>query len=40
MIKDSKHIANLEQGTTSTLKVQPTRRIQGDGRIEEGVYAK
>jgi hypothetical protein len=23
MIKDSKHIVNLEQGTTSTLEVQP-----------------
>jgi hypothetical protein len=32
MIKDSKHIVNLEQGTTC--------RIQGNGRREEGVYTK
>jgi hypothetical protein len=27
MIKDSKHIVNLEQGTTSTPKVQPEREL-------------
>jgi hypothetical protein len=39
MIKDSKHIVNLEQGATSTPR-GATRRIQSNGRIEEGVYTK
>jgi hypothetical protein len=37
MIKDSKHIFNLEQGTISTPKVQP-HCIQSNGRKEGRVY--
>jgi hypothetical protein len=36
MIKDSKHIVNLEQGNTSTPEVQP---VAFNGR-KEGVYTK
>jgi hypothetical protein len=39
MIKDSKHIVNLEQGATSTSEVQPCW-IQSNGRKEGGVYTK
>jgi hypothetical protein len=39
MIKDSKHIVNLEQGATSTPEVQPVA-FKSDGRREEGVYTK
>jgi hypothetical protein len=39
MIKDSKHIVNLEQGATSTPEVQPCC-IQSNGRKEGGVYTK
>jgi hypothetical protein len=39
MIKDSKHIVNLEQGTTSTPEVQPVA-FKTNVRKEGGVYTK
>jgi hypothetical protein len=39
MIKDSKHIVNLEQGATSTPEVQPIA-FKATEEKKEGVYTK
>jgi hypothetical protein len=39
MIKDSKHIVNLEQGTTSTPEVQPVA-FKATEEEKKGVYIK
>jgi hypothetical protein len=40
MIKDSKHIANLEQGATSTLEVQPVAFKATEEKKEESTLSR
>jgi hypothetical protein len=40
MIKDSKHIVNLEQGTTSTPEVQPVAFKATEEKIEESTSSR